>query len=119
MSTRDAYLKELLVQLDELNAELDRLNTESKKEGTAAAGVQFEQRIEELRQKRHALRQRAAKVEETGEGGWEELKEGLEKTWEGLKSGLMEAKAEFQRGYRAGMEEDPKEDTATTGKEPK
>ena len=33
MSTPDAYLKELMVQLHELNDELDRLNAEYRKEG--------------------------------------------------------------------------------------
>ncbi len=104
--SRDVYLEKLKVQLDGLNAELDRLMAESRKEGVTEVGIEYGERIAELRRRRETIEQQAAEIEEAGEGAWEELKEGLEKTWEGLKAVFREAKSEFERGYRAGMEEE-------------
>ncbi len=104
---RDAYVEKLKAQLDEWNAELDKLEAHARM-AKAEERMRYESRIEALRQKEQEARKTLQQILEAKEDAWMDLKNGLESAWDSLKSTLLEAKSEFQRGYREGSETEEK-----------
>jgi uncharacterized coiled-coil DUF342 family protein len=100
---REAYVQELKALTDELNAEIDKLEAKAD-QAKAEAKLKYLQQIADLRAKRKEVEDQVAKLQQAGEGAWEDLKQGLESSWEILKASFMKAKSEFERGYREGRE---------------
>ena len=103
MSEKQAYLKKLGAQLAEWNAELDMLKADTQK-ANSEANVEYERKIEELREKSGEALKTLTKIQEASDDSWEELKEGAEDTWNSFKEAFIKAKSEFERGYEEGRE---------------
>jgi hypothetical protein len=101
---REAYVEKLKTQLDELNSDLDELEAKTRN-ARREVKEKFERQINELRQKAGTARQRLCKIQEAQEGAWDNLKGGADAAWKALKEGFANAKLEFKRVYREGLEE--------------
>jgi uncharacterized coiled-coil DUF342 family protein len=102
--TREAYVQELKALMDELNAEIDKLEARADR-AKAEVSLKYLQQVEDLREKRKEVEDQAAKLQQAGEGAWEDLKQGVEDSWKILKTSFKKAKSEFERGYREGRAE--------------
>jgi hypothetical protein len=101
---RDAYVQKLKARIDEWNAEIDKLATKAN-QADAEAKIEYHKKLEGLQAKRKDVEDKVAKLQQAGEGAWEDLKQGLENSWEIFKTSITKAKSEFERGYRRGREE--------------
>ena len=101
---RDAYMQELKVKMDEWRAEIDKIETIAE-QAKADSRMRFQKQLEELRKKHKEVEDKIAELRHANEGGWDDLRQGLENSWEILKTSFTEAKSEFERGYRKGREE--------------
>jgi uncharacterized coiled-coil DUF342 family protein len=93
---RDAYVQQLKAKMDEWNAEIDKLQAKTD-QAEAEAKIEYHEQIEGLRAKRKEVEDKMAELQQTGEGAWEDLKQGLENSWEILKSAFAKAKSRFER----------------------
>jgi predicted nucleic acid-binding Zn-ribbon protein len=101
---RDAYVEKLRAKMDEWNAEIDKLKTKAD-QAEAELKMDYSEQLEDLQAKHKDIEDKLAELQQTGEGAWEDLREGLEKSWEILRISFSKAKSEFQRGYREGLED--------------
>jgi predicted nucleic acid-binding Zn-ribbon protein len=101
---RDAYVEKLKVRLDALNAELDELEAEARKAG-AEARIRYEGHLKALREKQAEAKDVLNNISDAKDDAWTDLAQGLESVWNALKSGFLDAKSEFEKGYREGMKE--------------
>jgi len=98
---RDAYVQKLKAQLDEWNADINKLEAKSD-QAEAGAKIEYHKRIADLRARLKEVGDKIGELQQTGEGPWEDLKQGLENSWDILKASFTKAKSEFERGYREG-----------------
>jgi hypothetical protein len=83
MSMKEAYQQKLEAQLAEWNAAIDKLKAKADK-AEAEAQIEYYKQIEDMQVKQEAAREKLTELKEAGEGGWEDLKVGLENTWNSL-----------------------------------
>ncbi|MDA3971440.1 MAG: coiled coil domain-containing protein [Desulfobulbaceae bacterium] len=83
MSMKEAYQQKLEAQLAEWNVAIDKLKAKADK-AEAEAQIEYYKEIEGMRAKQEAAREKLTELKEAGEGGWEDLKVGLENTWNSL-----------------------------------
>jgi chromosome segregation ATPase len=102
MSTqRDAYVEKMKAKLDEWNAEIDKLKARLD-QADAESKVEYNRRLEDLRDKRRDVQNRIDEIQRAGENSWDDLKQGLENSWDILKKSVTRAKSEFEQGYKEG-----------------
>ena len=101
---RDAYVQELKIKMDEWSAEIDKIETIAE-QAEADSRMRFQKQLEELRKKHKEVEDKIAELQHASEGGWDDLRQGLENSWEILKTSFTKAKSEFERGYREGRED--------------
>jgi chromosome segregation ATPase len=104
-----AHMEKLKTQLDEWDAELNRLEMEIKK-AKADECNRYESRIKRLREKEQAVKKTLGNIFEVRDEAWDDLKEDVGSAWASLKTSLQEAKTEFEKGLKEGMEERPGKD---------
>jgi hypothetical protein len=83
MSMKEAYQQKLEAQLAEWNVAIDKLKAKADK-AEAEAQIEYYKQIEDMQVKQEAAREKLTELKEAGEGGWEDLKVGLENTWNSL-----------------------------------
>ncbi len=103
MSSRDAYVEKLRVQIDEWNVEISRLEAEAEKT-VREERMRYERHIRDLREMRRKAQLRLTEIQEAREDSWEELKEDVGNVWNTFKETLARTKSEFERGYKEGGE---------------
>ena len=101
---RDAYVKELKTKMEEWGAEIDKIETIAG-QAEADSEKRFHKELEELRKKHQEIEAKIVELQQASEGGWDDLRQGLENSWEILKTSFTKAKSEFERGYREGRED--------------
>lgn len=89
---RDAYVRKMKAKLDQWSADIDMLKAKIS-QASAEKQVEYQMRMEKLREKRKELEQKLAEMEKAGESAWENLKQGVEVSWEALKEGFAAAKS--------------------------
>jgi predicted nucleic acid-binding Zn-ribbon protein len=92
---RDAYVKKLKDRIDDWNAQIDKLSAKVD-QADSKVKAEYRRRLEDARKKRKELEDKIAAMQQSGEGAWEALKDGIENSWEQLKAGLSKAKSEFE-----------------------
>lgn len=94
MENKKAYRQKFEAKMDEWQAEVDKLKAKAKQKKLDAE-TDYKDEIETFRKKREELKIKLNKLEETGEGAWEELKQGIEKSSRELKNSLDRAIKKF------------------------
>jgi hypothetical protein len=100
----DLFLGKLKTQLDDWNTELKLLEAEIQQAETDER-IRYEKRIKNLREKERAVKETLGQIFNARDEGWDDLKEGVGSAWSSLKSSFKEAKSEFERGLKEGMNE--------------
>jgi hypothetical protein len=100
----DLFLEKLKTQLDDWATELNLFEAEIR-QADSDERIRYEERIKNLRQKKAAVMETLGKMTNSRDDGWDDLKEGVGSTWSSLKSRFKEAKSEFEKGLKEGMEE--------------
>lgn len=95
MSMREAYEKKLEAQLDEWKLEIDKLKAKVDKAG-AEGQIEYYKKIEELREKQYAAREKLRELKDAGEDAWEDLKAGLERAAGSLGDAVKSAFSRFK-----------------------
>lgn len=94
MSPRMMFIEKVKAQLDRWNDDIDRFQVQARR-ATADVKIEYEEQVANLKGRRDALRERLAVLEETGEEGWEELRQGAEKAVAGLSEAFARARSRF------------------------
>jgi uncharacterized coiled-coil DUF342 family protein len=84
----EAKLKELKAQLDFIEAKAAQAKAESK--------IELQKQLQDLRQKRDAVRERLDKIRESSGDAWKDFKTGLERAADDLKGALDKAMDKFR-----------------------
>ena len=100
----DLFLEKLKTELDEWDTELNLLEAEIQKAKNEER-IRYGERIKNLREKEEAVKETLGYLFKARDEGWDDLKEGVGSAWTTLKSSFKEAKSEFERGLKEGMEE--------------
>jgi hypothetical protein len=95
MSMKEAYQQKLEAQLAEWNAAIDKLKAKADK-AEAEAQIEYYKQIEDMQVKQEAAREKLTELKEAGEGGWEDLKVGLESAWNSLGDAVKSATSRFK-----------------------
>lgn len=96
MSKKDAYLEKLHAKLDEWNAEIDKLKAKLDAAG-AEKRVEYQEQIQNLKQKQKEVEQKMATIRSAGGDAWEDLKKGVESAWDAMESAMKAAKSRFNK----------------------
>jgi hypothetical protein len=92
---RDAFVNKLKSRIDVWNVEIGKLEARAnlvKAEGK----VEYAMQIEKLRAQRAEAQQKLDALLHAGEGAWEDLKTGVEKSWEALGQAVKSATTRFK-----------------------
>ena len=92
--TRNAYVNKIKAKLDEWNAEIDKLEAKSRKK-EAETRVAYQERIDDLKEKRRSAGKELEKLQSAGKDAWEDLKKGVEGASKALSDALQSAKSKF------------------------
>jgi len=92
---RDAFAQKLKAKIDEWNAEIDRLTAKAQ-QAEAEARMEYLEQVEEIRKHRDEARQRLKKLQEAGEGAWEDLKSGAEMAVDSMVQAVKSARERFR-----------------------
>ena len=95
MSKKEAYEKKLEAQLDEWNAKIDVLKAKAERAG-AEAKVDYEETIEDLKQKRSAAKSKLQDLRQAGDDAWEDIKSGVEQAWDEFGNAVKQATDRFK-----------------------
>jgi hypothetical protein len=95
MSMKEAYQQKLEAQLAEWNVAIDKLKAKADK-AEAEAQIEYYKQIEDMQVKQEAAREKLTELKEAGEGGWEDLKVGLESAWNSLGDAVKSATSRFK-----------------------
>jgi uncharacterized coiled-coil DUF342 family protein len=95
MENKDAYIQKLSARLDEWNAEIDKLRAKADK-AEAESRIEFQNQIENLRQRHKEAEEKTAELREAGEGAWEDLKSGVQGAWDVMEQSLKSARSRFK-----------------------
>lgn len=95
MSTREAFIRRMQAKLEEWNAEIDTLS--ARADNVAAdVGNEYHGRIESLKAKQAAARQKIEELQQAGESAWDDLKSGTELAWTAMGEAIDSAKNRFR-----------------------
>lgn len=97
MNSKDHYVEQLKLKLDELNAQVDKLEAETRK-SEVRAKQELESRLNDLGKKREEFQAKLAQLQDASADTWETLKTGTEILWDDLRQTLAESKDAFFKG---------------------
>ncbi|MFP4109233.1 MAG: hypothetical protein ACLFT1_09175 [Desulfonatronovibrio sp.] len=92
---REALIQGIKAKIDEWNAEIDRLQAKAD-QAEAKARIDYQEEIQGLEQIRDDARQKLQKLEQAGEGAWEDLRSGFEIAFEAMDEALRSARQRFK-----------------------
>ena len=95
MSTKEEYVRRMHAKLDLWSAEIDSL---AAKADQASADVKagYRKQIEALHSRRNDATKKMARLQNAGEGAWQDMKTGIEMAWDALGEAIDSAKARFK-----------------------
>jgi hypothetical protein len=96
MANKEAYREKLEAQMREWSAKIDLLKAKAD-QAEAEAKVEYRNRIEDLRQKKEALRVKLGELQNASDAAWKDIKTGTEKAAADLKDALRSALAKFKQ----------------------
>ncbi len=94
MSSREEYLHKMQAKLEEWNYEIDTLSAKAG-EVTAEVTHEYREKIESLKAKQAAARQKIEELQHSGEGAWGDLKTGMELAWTSMGEAIDSARSRF------------------------
>lgn len=97
MNSKDQYIEQLKLKLDEWNAEIDELDAKARK-SQAQAKQKLESRLVDLKEKRVEFQAKLAQLQDASADTWETLKAGTEILLDDLRQTLAESKDAFVKG---------------------
>ncbi len=92
---RDAYVQKLKAKMDEWNAEIDKIEAKAD-QAEAESKIEYEKQLKDLRAKRKDVEDKMAKLQQAGDGAWEDLKIGIESAWDSLGNAVKSAASRFK-----------------------
>ena len=95
MADRKAFQQKMEAQLDEWSAKIDVLRAKSQK-ASADAKIQYQQQIEQLRDKKSRAQDKLRELKDASEGAWESLTGGVESAWSEFKNSVDDAMSKFR-----------------------
>ncbi len=98
MEDKKSYLQNLADQLHQWDVEIDEL---SARAGKAEAKTEHLNQIDDLRAKKEAAQSQMKQLQEAGDGAWNDMKAGVEKSWTELTGAFASAFAKFAAGNRS------------------
>ncbi|MBN2426307.1 MAG: hypothetical protein JXR46_11880 [Calditrichaceae bacterium] len=94
MEDKKSYLQKMADQLKEWDTKIDELKAKADKAKTEAKSDLLKQ-IDELLVKKEKIRNKMKQLQAAGDGSWNDMKTGVEKSWEELKGAFSKASARF------------------------
>lgn len=95
MADRDEYVAKMKQRLDELNEQVDELEAKVEKAKRDTA-VKYQEKLEELRQKRRESRSMLDDLVSAGEDRWEDIKGRFERTWKAFDNSVKYFRAQLK-----------------------
>lgn len=95
MNKKEAYEKKLRAQLDEWRAEIDKFQARVDK-ARADAEIDYQQELEELRDRQRDMEDRLEEMRGAGEGAWDDIRQGADRAWRNMESAFESALARFR-----------------------
>jgi F0F1-type ATP synthase epsilon subunit len=96
MENKQAYREKLEAQMREWSAKIDVLKAKAD-QAEAEAKIEYRNRIEDLRQKKEALKAKLSELQNASDAAWKDIKAGTEKAAADLKDALQSALAKFKQ----------------------
>lgn len=95
MNHKESYLQISAQQLKEWDAEIVKLKAKADKADTHAKFRLFEH-IDELHGRLGTAREKLKQLDAAGDGAWEDLKAGVDKSWYDLRGAFIVASLRFR-----------------------
>ncbi|MBK5966225.1 hypothetical protein CCR95_19585 [Thiocystis minor] len=95
MLTKDEYVAQIKVQLDEWSTEIDKLQ-ERGHEIKEDAKVKYEEQLVALRTKREEGEKKLEEIQAAAENNWEQFKMESDRVWEAFKDSFETFKSHFK-----------------------
>jgi predicted phage gp36 major capsid-like protein len=96
MENKQAYREKLEAQMREWSAKIDLLKAKAD-QAEADAKIEYRNRIEDLRQKKEALKAKLGELQNASDAAWKDIRAGAEKAAADLKDALQSALAKFKQ----------------------
>jgi uncharacterized coiled-coil DUF342 family protein len=94
MSSRQKYIDDLKVKLDEWNAEITRLEAKAQA-AQADMKAEYNRQVETLKERQRETQQRMEELQTSSESAWEDMKAGVESAWHSMEKAIEDARARF------------------------
>ena len=92
---RKVFIDKLTAKLKQWDDDIDKLEAKAQ---TAKADVraEYNEHIQDLRDKKKAAQERLEEVKHAGEGAWEDLKSGSVEAYDSIKNAFQSALSKFK-----------------------
>jgi uncharacterized coiled-coil DUF342 family protein len=87
MKSQDEYINKMKAKLDQLDAKIDVWKAKAD-EASSDVKIEYNEKIEELRQERKEGEAWLEKVSDASDDAWESIKDGFESAYERMKKAL-------------------------------
>ena len=95
MENKEAYRDKLEAQMREWSAKIDLLKARAD-QAEAEAKIEYNKRIEDLRQKKEALKAKLDELRNASDAAWQDIKAGTERAAADLKDAVQSALSKFK-----------------------
>ena len=95
MDDKDRHREKLEAKFREVKARIELLEAKAA-QVKAESKIEYQRHLDELRQKRDAMRSRLDEIKTTGGEAWRDIRAGMEKAADDLKEAVDKAMAKFR-----------------------
>ena len=95
MEDKKSYLHKMADQLKQWDTKIDELKAKAVKVKTESRAELLSQ-IDVLRAKKKSVQDKLKQLQESGDGAWDEIKAGLERSWTEFKGAFSKASEKFK-----------------------
>ncbi|MEJ2544078.1 MAG: hypothetical protein P8Y99_08415 [Calditrichaceae bacterium] len=95
MEDKKSYLQKMADQLKQWDAKIDELKAKAAL-AKAESRAELLSHIDLLRAKKKPVQDKLKQLQEAGDGAWDEMKTGLERSWTEFKNAFSNASAKFK-----------------------
>ncbi len=95
MEDKKSYLQKMADQLKQWDAKIDELKAKAVK-AKAESRAELLKQVDALRAKKEGVQGKLKQLQEAGDGAWDEMKSGLERSWTEFKGAFTNASAKFK-----------------------
>jgi chromosome segregation ATPase len=92
---RKELIDKLTAQLEQLDAQIDELESKAEREVTGA-NQSYDKQIQILNHKMANAQEKLKEIKKSGDEGWKELRQGVEKAMGEVDSAIKSVKSRFQ-----------------------